>query len=238
MLTVDGNLTASEATANRAVNTLSVTSAAGLGAGVVLGSQQKSSAEVQSTTEILLNVSSGGARNATLAMNDNTATALARGNAVENSLTLVSGSGGADDEGPKLPMLMGYSSTQPSAIMLSNWQDNQGSVTARSSGLGSEITLTCDCPDSSMLSATGMTSKAAAYGNAALNEVRVSGGSDPHLAEVMNYQTNDGVITATVVEAIPAVVVSGLYGSSATFTGNIVSATAIGNQAMNSISTR
>lgn len=53
----------------------------------------------------------------------------------------------------------------------------------------------------------------------------------------MNSQNNSGAIIARVVDAVPGVA-AGLYASNVTVGANIVSAIAIGNQAVNTISTR
>ncbi|WP_234190328.1 hypothetical protein [Shinella sp. NM-101] len=236
-ITVEGNLTASEATANRAANTLSVTSAAALSTGAALGNRQTNGAAVKSTARSALNVSTGAAATSSLIVNDNTATALARGNAVENTLTLVSGSGDAAG-GPLVPMPMSGGYAQPATAMLSNSQNNRGSVKARVIGSGSQLALNCDCADSNTLGVTANTAKAAAYGNSALNAAFVTGGADPHIALVVNREVNSGAVTARVVNAVPGVVTTGLYASDLKIGGNVVSATAIGNQAVNTISTR
>lgn len=60
-VTIEGNLTESEATANRAANTISVMSAAALGTGITLGNRQANNAMVESTTRSVLDVAAGEA---------------------------------------------------------------------------------------------------------------------------------------------------------------------------------
>lgn len=238
VFTIEGNLAESEATANRAANTLSVTSAAALSAGAALGNRQTNDAIVNSTARSALNVSGAATTRSSLIINGNAAAAFARGNAAENALTLVSGSGAAGDGGPSVPMSIDGADVPPAAAMLSNTQDNRGSVTARTIGSGSKLALNCECADADTLGVTANSAKAAAYGNVALNAASVTGGANPHLAFVMNSQNNSGAITARVVDAVPGVVTAGLSASNIRVGANVVSAAAIGNQAVNSISTR
>ncbi|WP_336810169.1 beta strand repeat-containing protein [Bosea sp. MMO-172] len=235
---LNSNRTASEATANRTANDLTVKSAGALGAGVTLGNHQSNQATVQSSSITVLNLASGGALGSSITVGGNTATALARGNAVENRMTISSGIGAGGEGSPDVPMLMSASYSTPATAMLSNVQDNQGSVTARTIGSGSQIALNCDCTDSTRLGVAGNSANAAAYGNTALNAASVSGGAAPHLVMVNNRQTNNGAVTATVVDATPAIATAGLHTGNLLIGGNAAAAMAIGNHALNSIGTR
>ena len=83
-LTVQGNSAASEATANRALNSLSVASVTGLGGTPVLDNRQGNDAGVLSATNATFTVTGRGASASAIPVESNTASSLARGNVADS----------------------------------------------------------------------------------------------------------------------------------------------------------
>lgn len=229
--TIEGNSTASEATANRALNSLSAKAATVEGGRTVLINGQHNDADVRATTKAVLNVAGSGADSSAISINGNTASSLARGNAAENSMTV---SGGADNGGG-VPQMLALASFAPvsSGAVLTNRQVNDGGVTAKTV-TGAAVSLNCGCATDSRIGVTGNTGTASAYGNAALNSATAEGTGQPFVL-VSNVQDNRGPVSASVTGQFGTTMTGGVNASAVAITGNSLAATAIGNQAVNTL---
>lgn len=232
---IGDNSTASEATANRALNSLSATAATIDSGRTVLDNRQHNDADVRATTRTALNVKGSGAYGSAISIDGNAASSLARGNVAENKMTLSGGAGTGDyPGGGETPMLMRDAFVPVSTgAVLANRQVNDGGVAAKTI-TGAGVALNCDCTDDSRIGITGNSGVASAYGNAALNSATVEGTGQP-LALVSNVQVNRGPITASAIGQFGAAMTGGVNASLVTVSGNSLAATAIGNQAVNAI---
>ena len=233
--TVESNSTASEATANRALNSLTATAASVSGGRTVLDNRQSNDAEVRSTTKAAFGVAGSGAYGSAIGIEGNSAASLARGNVAENRMTVSGGVGNGDyPGGGEVPMLARASVSLPIAgSVLSNRQVNTGAVTAKTVA-GAGVALNCGCTNDSRIGATDNTGSASAYGNAALNGATVNGNGQP-VALVSSVQVNRGPVSATVVGHFGASMTGGVNAGLVTIAGNSLTATAIGNQAVNTL---
>lgn len=245
-VSVSGNATLSEATVNRAVNSLNLTGSANLGATGALVNRQTSSTAATATATSAVEVTVYGEAGpgntidgSSLTLDDNSTTALARGNVAGNTLTASAGA--------TYPLLSGAGSatTTPlaasAAFAVLNDQNNSGAVTAQSSNTTYAIVLnggTGGNVGTSSVSLSGNSVAASAFGNAASNVLNLAGLNSPTpTAAVGNNQVNSGPITASVTN-----VTFGFTGTNGTITNsslrntaNSVNATAVGNSAVNSI---
>jgi hypothetical protein len=246
-VTVTGNTTTAEASANRADNTVTLNGAALQGANAGLGNAQTSSAAVtaNASTSATFNLAgtapaTAAALNSGITIDGNSTTALARGNVASNVLNVSAGSSyGASTAATAGSALGG--STQATAAVL-NTQANTGSVSASSTGsyqvaLNSVGAGTVPGLTSGTAAVTGNNVAAAAYGNSATNSVTVTAPSAGRpTAAIGNYQTNSGTIVATATGVNYGIGITGTTsGSSLRAAGNQVTATAVGNSAVSTI---
>lgn len=232
---VKNNSTESEATANRALNSLSMTAATIAGGRTVLDNRQHNDAEVRATTNASLSVKGSGATGSAINIDGNSASSLARGNVAENKMTVSGGAAtGNYPGGGEAPSLLRASLVPVSTgAVLSNRQVNDGGVTAKTdTKVG--VALNCGCTTDSRIGVTDNTGTASAYGNAALNSATIEGAGQP-LTQVSNVQVNRGPVTASVTGRFGASMTGGVNASMVTVSGNGLAATAIGNQAVNAI---
>lgn len=252
-VTISGNSTAAEASANRAVNVANATAGASLGASVGIVNAQASDAVVTATATTNAGVNLAGAPLLTAAVDggsvtlgQNTTSSLARGNAATNVLNVAAGGnyGGLDDlagTGGYVNAGVGGVDTSARAAVL-NVQGNSGAVSASSTQSSYVVALNSGVGNPSVTNATvgviGNTVSAAAYGNTANNAVTVAAlNTGMPTVAVGNVQRNSGPVTASVT-TVTYGVTSGLgtvAGSSLGVTGNAITATAIGNNAVTSI---
>jgi hypothetical protein len=237
-VSIASNVTSSEASANRALNAVTLSSPGGTGnAGLV--NTQHSMAVVMATATSdgayrADGLSPGGVSGSSVAISGTTISTLARGNAVDNQLTLATGSGAAPGNANASLDRFDASASAPAAIV--NTQTNLGPVAATT--LASyDVPLNGGTVANSSLGITGNTAFATAYGNSANNAVTLSGfGASPG-AVIANVQTNNGAVSAAVTGSIVRST-SGTTGSSAvTTSGNQLAATAVGNQVSSAIAT-
>ena len=233
---ITGNVTTAEASANRALNSVSVIGAASQSASAALANRQDSSTAVSAVATTVADVglaSTTLALNAgNVALNGNVTTALARGNAATNALTVTSSS-------PVLERPYGASGSPVSAVapaVALNTQTNSGNVASTASGTYSVALNAGNAGSSSMRVGNNLVS-AAAYGNTATNSLQVTAlnGSSP-AAAVANYQVNSGAISATAQNVTfgalaPAQAANSSFGVG----GNQVTATAVGNSVVTTL---
>lgn len=246
---VNGNTTMAEASANRALNTVTVTGGASQPT-AALANHQTSSATVTSsasTTAMValtgtpidddVDVPSPGLANGSVALNGNSTTALARGNAATNAMT-VTGAGLGIGFGSGSVSGGVASATAPAVVL--NSQSNNGAVSAQASG-GYSVALNAGIGlpvASASIALGGNNVSATAYGNTATNTLQLASaaGSSPS-GMVANIQRNTGAVSATAsgvsfgTTGTPA----GALGSSVGIGGNQIAATAIGNSVVTTV---
>lgn len=233
-LTVQGNSAASEATANRALNSLSVVSVTGLGGTPVLDNRQGNDASVLSATNATFTVTGRGAYASAIPVEGNTAASLSRGNVADNRMTVSAGAGNGDQGGGETPMVaLFYPNALSSGAVLANRQVNTGGVAAKTFTKAG-VALNCGCTDDSRISVADNSAAASAYGNAAVNAASGEGVGQP-LTLLSNTQVNRGPVSATVTGRFGATMTGGVNASLVTISGNSLTATAVGNQAVNTL---
>lgn len=240
MLSISGNSTTAEATANRATNQMAIYSAADLGATAALTNRQDSATGVTATASSALEVDLNGGLLAsdlvdasTVAIGGNVLTAMARGNFANNTLSFEAGAtysvGDASTVGPNV--------TASAAVL--NDQSNTGNVTA--AVLSGTFGLSLDNVGStgsssvqnSSLSATDNAVSAFAFGNSASNTLTLAAlNTGMPSAAVSSSQFNQGAISASVSNVTFSMPGFGAgLGSSSNTSGNSVVAQAVGNSA-------
>lgn len=256
-LTIGDNSTVAEASANRALNTLSISGGAAQGASAGIANAQSSSAAVQSnaTTSATLMLAadpgdplaspdpipaSAALNGSSAAISGNSTTALARGNAATNVLNASAGSSYGAGVGGAGSTIAATQSVAAAAGVLNN-QDNSGGVTASSLNVSYSVALNATPGDpaasNSSVRVAGNQLAAQAYGNSASNSVTLAAlNTGAPTAAVGNYQVNSGAIRATATTvSFGTTGVGAVAGGSFGVTGNQVSASAIGNSAVSTI---
>ncbi len=254
-LTASANVTYSEASANRATNSLALNGGSSLSATGGISNLQVSSAgaTAEATASLGLTLAGDGTATpdptaalagSTVTVEGNSTEALARGNRAVNTLSAVAGAGYATSTGTQSAGA-GAGSGNAGAVATYaalNVQDNGGTVTARSANATYQITLNAD-PSSNpgvtdgRVSLGGNSVVAQALGNSAVNRVTLAGlNTGTPTAGIASSQTNSGGITASVTDGSIAMASTGLAGgSSFSVGGNSVSASATGNSVSNAI---
>jgi len=238
--TVSGNATSAEASANRARNAASLETAgdpAGIG---VVNSQtntaQASAAALTSGTGSVAVPSGGSFIGSSIELADNSTTALARGNAADNLVSVSGGPAGPASTGQARLDAIAANVTAPVAIL--NAQGNYGAVSATTSDTGAGLPLNLPgAAGQSGIGITGNSLTASAQGNAAANTVSLSALGQAPTAAIANAQTNFGNVSAHV-SGLGRTIASGpLSGGSLSISGNGLAATAVGNQVTSAITT-
>jgi len=246
-LTISGNSTFAEATANRATNTATVASSATQGASAGILNVQGSTAGVTATSSTVANATLAGAvplNGSTVSLDGNTTAALARGNAATNVLESSAGSsyGGAATVGSSSLIGAPLALNVGASAAILNSQNNAGAVTATSTGTSYQVALngTGAGVSNGTAGVTGNTLAAQAFGNSATNRVTQTAlNTGAPSAAIGNYQVNSGAVTATVTSVNFGVAVSGPVGNSTLrTTGSQITASATGNSAVSTISSR
>jgi hypothetical protein len=232
-ITLSGNAMIAEASANRALNAVSL----GNGSGGIASSQMSNSVVSAQATGNLFLVPPGGnagIEGSTVRVADNATLALARGNVAENNLTASGRPGGvATIESGAFPTAV------TATVALVSQQVNRAGITATASGSGVAIPLNAFAMpvEQAMLSVTGNAVTATAYGNGAANSLTLTGPGQPGGAALASVQFNFAPVTAQVTGGGAAITTAGLLQSNLAITGNSVTASATGNVATNLIGT-
>jgi len=255
-VTIGGNTTVAEATANRAVNLADVSAGSSLNAAAGVTNAQLSDAEVTSSATAAVGVSleadsdlSAAALNGgSIAVAGNSTTAIARGNAATNVLNYVAGANyGAGSGNPANSSLdsgsRDFRASAQAAVL--NAQANTGAVFASASFAVYGVALNGGGNTTGVTGSTvrvaGNNHSAAAYGNTANNSLTLASlNSGQPTAVVANSQINAGSVSAVVTTVTYGAMTGGgaVVGSSAAVTGNQVNATAVGNSAVSVIAAR
>lgn len=252
---IDGNLTFAEASANRAINTASVSGSSSLGASAGLSNLQQSSVEVtaNATTNATLTLAGDGATDlpavdgSGISLDGNTTSALARGNSATNVLNYTANS----TYGPATAAAVAGSSVGPAGaasdarVALLNNQFNGGPVAANSVGATYQVVLNSAADPElgiagSSIGVMNNTIGATAYGNIASNTLTLTAlNTEVATSTLGSYQVNAANVSATVT-TVAYGIESGLgtvVGSSLGVSGNTVAATAVGNSVVSTITT-
>lgn len=241
--TIADNVTAADASANRAINAVAVTAGATGDADAGLANSQMSDARVNSiaVTKAAYGVgaSSGEAvRDSSISLGGNSTTAVARGNVADNQLAL---SGVSANASPPMPgaQLGRFDTAASAAATLLNGQSNYGAVSASATGssYGVPLNLAPVPVSGSSVSVANDTVSASAYGNVASNQLSLAATGRLPTAAVVNVQANYGAVAAQVTGAGYRVVSGPMKAGSLSITGAVLAASAVGNQATNSIAT-
>lgn len=239
--TIADNVTSADAAANRAINAVSVTVGAMGNADAGLANSQMSDAAVTSTAVTNaaydVGISSGAmVRDSSIAIGGNSTTALARGNVADNQLAL---SGAAVSGSLQIPtaQLGRFDTTASAAATLLNGQSNYGAVAASAgtTSYGAPLNLASTPLSSSRVELANNNVSANAYGNAASNQLTVSSTGRLPTAALVNVQANYGAVTAQVTGANYRVFSGPVTAGSVSLAGNLLAASAVGNQAANTI---
>ena len=247
------NRTVAEASANRASNMLSLEGTSSMGANGGVMNVQTSSAAVQSTATTTTGVTLGAdgtavpataALNAsTLSVAGNSTGALARGNSGTNVLNVEAGAVYGATTATTAGSTLGAGGSVGATVGILNNQNNTGTVQALSSNASYNVALNGNGAANPLMS-TGTVSingnaiQAEAYGNSVTNAMTVAAlNSGAPTAAVGSYQSNTAAVTAQVTSASFMLenTSGSMAGSALHVGGNLVSATAIGNQATSSI---
>ena len=252
-VTMSNNATTAEASANRALNSLAV-SATNSAATAAVGNFQDSSNDVTavaSSTQIgmVLDVQglTGGAAasdyvasGSTMTIANNSTTALARGNSASNTLNYTVA---ASYDGVTTDAVNGGTAAAAAAVIL-NAQSNSGDVAATANSVIYSIALNDGAnglaygPINSSVSMTGNAVTAVAFGNTATNALTMATFNSGIPSSInSNLQVNSGVVTAQASSAnIGVYSAQDVQGSAIRNSGNSVSASAIGNNSVSTIS--
>lgn len=250
-LSMSGNSTMAEASANRATNLMSVYGAADLGATAGLANRQNSSTDVSASVSASYGISLYGAgsddvasqlaADSAYAIDGNATTALARGNYASNAMSYEAGATYSTGDGTFL------SGTQTMAsASLYNQQANYGAVSAEAINVSYGMTLNNvgDASSSSAwnnsVSVENNSVNAFAFGNSASNTLVMAAlNTGMPSAAVNSRQANEGAITATVSNVTFGAFGAGAgSGSSFNTAGNSVMAQAVGNSAVSVMGAR
>jgi len=238
---VTGNVTATEATANRAENTLTINGLASNQASAGVANYQDSSTIVDSTASTSINLFGAPADDSSIAdssasLNDNTTSALARGNSALNALNYSGGSLSPTVNTLATSSLNGSALTGTANALVLNAQNNAGAVTATATKtIGVTLNGSPNAASASSISASGNVVNASGYGNYAVNTLTTTGILNGASAGIASNQVNSATVTATAsgVNIAITAATGAVVGSSLGITGNTVSATAIGNSVTN-----
>lgn len=251
-VTMSNNVTTAEASSNRALNSLSV-SATNSAATAAVGNFQDSNNAVNavaSSTSIAMELDVRGitgdfgrnydASGSTVTMANNSTTALARGNSASNALNYTVS---ASYDGVTTDAVNGGNNVAAAAVVF-NAQENSGAINATASSVNYSVALNDEAnglaygPINSSISMTGNAVNAVAFGNTATNSLTMSTFNAGIPSSInANVQYNTGSVTASASGAYVGVYSrQDVQGSAIRNSGNSVSASAIGNNSVSTIS--
>ena len=240
VVTMTGNATTAEGSANRISNQVSV-SATDNGATAALNNSQTSAALVMSTAtstagyalttaDAVINANASS-----ISVDGNSTTALGRGNSASNALNY---NVGASYTGNTGATVTGVASVGATAAVL-NAQTNSGAVSAISSGTSYSLALNSGTGAAALNSNATLANNSAAanaFGNVATNSLNMTtfGYGVPSSALASN-QANQGAVTATAVNVSFGMSVGTTSGSALRVGGNNTTAQAVANSSVNTM---
>ncbi|CAN5665161.1 hypothetical protein BH10PSE14_BH10PSE14_43300 [soil metagenome] len=241
-LDVTGTDTRGEASANAALNILTIGGgAAGATGGAGLANVQASTARVdaRATNAVLFALTGSEGHPAlngsSVTIADNSSAALARGNVADNSIAVTRGNDAAPAPATVSSDRFGTALNASEALL--NNQTNIGPVTATASnatvgvalnGPGAPLTA-------SMIGETGNAIMATGYGNIATNNIQGTTPGGSFVPAISSVQVNEAAVSAQATGANIAARTDGMTSTMLSITGNQIVASATGNQANNVI---
>ncbi len=239
-LDVSDNSALADASANHAINAVSVGGTTATGSEAGLGSSQMNAAAVAANSDMAITPGLTGSAapivyGSTATIGGNSSEAVARGNSADNAVTV--SSVGDALSGAAASLALGAFQTEASApALLVNGQSNYGAITARAGGVFALPLNASDPVSSSTLGVAGNSVAASAYGNAATNKLAIAGLGATPAAMLVNIQSNTAPVTASVIGSNAGLRTGALVSSAMAITGNQLAATAVGNLATNAVS--
>jgi hypothetical protein len=228
---LSGNRTDARAAANKALNSIDMGTAATGTADAALLNVQNSDAAVLASAASDIGWSGSGQSHSTMLVSGNATSALAQGNTANNALSQQSL---GPISGTAQALVAMPANSASGGALISNNQTNAGAITALASNVDYGGVLNCLGVETASLGLEGNLVTAAAAGNAATNTL-TSGGNSGGLV-LDSVQRNSGAVTARVSGAAFSFAVwPAANGSRLSASSNTVSASAIGNLAVNSI---
>jgi autotransporter-associated beta strand protein len=247
-ITLTGNATTAEGSANRISNQSSA-SATENGATAGLNNSQASAAgvTVNATSSVGYGLASllavVPATDSSISVDGNGTTALARGNSASNALNY----NATSYSGPASTTLaaIGTTATVDAAVAMRNGQNNSGAVGATSTGAAYTLELNSGTGAGALNSSTKLANNSVAangFGNVASNALNAttSGATAPSVG-LLNAQSNDttGTVSTTATGTTFTLILNsdgiGATNSNAMMANNTLSSNAYGNVATNSL---
>ncbi|WP_295446208.1 autotransporter-associated beta strand repeat-containing protein, partial [Sphingorhabdus sp. EL138] len=244
VVTLTGNATTAEGTANRISNLLSAL-ATDNGATAGLNNSQASAAgvTVNATSSVGYRLASlldvVPATDSSISVDGNSTTALARGNSASNALNY----NATSYSGPTTLAAIGTTATLDAAVAMRNGQTNSGTVGATSTGAAYTLALNSGTVAGALSSSTKLANNSVAangFGNVVSNvlDATTAGATAPSVG-LLNDQANSGGVTTLATGTTFTLALNsdgiGATNSSAMIINNTVSSNAYGNMAMNSV---
>lgn len=254
-VTIAGNSTSAEASANRAVNEMDLVAGASLDVSGAVDNGQLNQAAVaaSATTSAGLSlqgtfngVGNAAVLNSGISLGDNSTTALARGNVANNSLNATAGADYGAANANAASSSIGsdptaVAATQDARLAVYNNQVNSGTVQASSTNASYLVALNGTVGTTALNATIGVVGNnvsAAGYGNTATNTLTLASlNTGMPTAALGNRQYNGASVTASVTTVTYGInsASGAITGSALGVTGNAVTATAVGNNAINTL---
>ena len=244
VITLTGNATTAEGTANRISNQLSA-SATDNGATAGLNNSQSSAAGV--TVNATSSVGHGlasllttvPATDSSILVDGNSTTALARGNSASNALNY----NATSYSGPTTLAAIGTTASVDAAAAMRNGQTNSGAIGATSTAAAYSLDLNSGTVAGALNSSTKLANNAVAasgFGNVALNALNATtAGANAPSVGLLNDQANSGGVSTLATGTTFSMALNadglGATNSNATMANDTVSSNAYGNMAMNRV---
>lgn len=256
------NATMAEASANRVANALTVSGTAEVGSTAALNNTQISNTVVDATAssaiEYTMQVGTSlfdadatnvyAAESSSIVVDGNTTTAMARGNTANNTLNYAVGASYAGAVATPVVNSGGTDLSAGAALM--NNQSNSGAVTAsattvtyalnldgNAANAGTDPVVNFDGALNSNVNLTNNSTAAAAYGNSAVNTLAMGTfGSGIPSSGLSSLQSNSGAVVAQATSVgYNLTITGGSSGTAVRNTGNVVTAQAVGNSSISTI---
>jgi hypothetical protein len=240
VITLTGNMTTAEGSANRIQNQLFVL-ATDNGATAALNNSQTSSAVVNSTASssvgytLTTALAADNADASSISVDGNSTMALARGNSASNALNYKVGASYTGNTGATIT---GVASVGATAAVL-NAQTNSGAVEATSTGATYSLALNSADGAAALNSNATLANNsvaATAFGNIASNSLNMTtfGAGVPSIALASN-QVSQGAVSATATNVSFGMTVGTTTGSALRVDGNNTTAQAVANSSVNTM---
>jgi hypothetical protein len=243
-LALSGNTVLASANANTAANSLSLSATNTLEASGVVNNVQTLSAGADVTATVFassLAVDTGASTtNAKLAVTDNQVKASATGNVANNALNASAANGIASAGAVNSPS--GTTGTPTFAVLNSQHTGTGSTVSSVINGFNMGGTQLSGALNGGSVAMTGNVFQSVAYGNSATNAIQVSAlsaGLNTASASITNMQINRASVNSQITGVnVQANGVNSSGAAGVNISGNSVMSMAVGNRAVNTVSSR